>query len=300
MSRLAECRLDSLEELELGLTDGDPNTSESPALTMAPRLRKSNITMQSDKPHMLVPWPQLTHLTLDCESPDSILGIIAHCTTLIHASLCTSGWYFDAPMAQSTATRPLLALRTLSLLVGRPEHMTQFVDALSAPALEELYLDFMRMHWQGTMQAASLARFLIRSPNITRFDLRRSWALTSHELIVVFGHTPRLAHLRLAHLRGRSLDDTLLHALSYKDGVAPLVPHLHHLVLIDIEEDGFAGDALEHMFVSRWWTDAEITSSPPAVARWSHLELELRDRYSEEFMESMERLQRKGLLIRNA
>ncbi|KAJ7837712.1 Spo11/DNA topoisomerase VI subunit A [Mycena leptocephala] len=54
------------------------------------------------------------------------------------------------------------------------------------------------------------------------------------------------------------------------DGVQPLCPRLHHLVLeeiIDIDSE----DVLARMIASRWWTDTELAahSAPPAVARWT-------------------------------
>ncbi|KAF7357522.1 hypothetical protein MSAN_01348500 [Mycena sanguinolenta] len=117
----------------------------------------------------------------------------------------------------------------------------------------------------------------MQSPNITRLELQCGWcAPTSHELINALEHTVDLTHLKLAHPFKHSLDDILLDALTCKDGFAPLIPHLHNLVLYRImDKDGFAREALERMLVSRWPADAEITlhSGSPAVARWTHVEL---------------------------
>ncbi|KAJ6466221.1 hypothetical protein C8R45DRAFT_1079510 [Mycena sanguinolenta] len=293
MSRLAECRLDSLEELEVGLFHSDPNISHSPALITAPRLRKSNLIILAAMSHIFVPWVQLTHLTLRCDSPDFILDIVAHCTTLIHASI--SGTYFDSPISHST--RPRLALnhlRTLSLEFPYPRHVLQILASVSASALEEFHLDSLEMQVRMQLEVP-LTAFLMRSPNITRLRMDcGSKALASHEMIVVLENTPRLTHLHLACPWAYSLDDTLLEALLCRDGVAPLVPHLHSLVLDNINEDGFATDALENLFLSRW-ADSELMTPPgaPAVARWSRLVL--LGEFSENFVDSMEMLRRKGL-----
>ncbi|KAF7357548.1 hypothetical protein MSAN_01351100 [Mycena sanguinolenta] len=249
ISRLARCRLDCLEELELGLTDVD--IPQPPALTTVPRLRKSSITIQSAEPHVLVPWAQLTDLALDSDSPSIILDILSQCPTLTHASICTSGWpgYIAAPMKQPPL--PFSHLHTLSLDFGYSEHVMPCLGSLSTPALEALHLNFVEM--QDTMESEEpLTRFLMRSPNITRLEiLSGRYAPASHELIAVLRHAPRLTHLKLAYTYDHSLNDTLLHGLSYKDNVAPLVPDLHNLVLDSVDEDGFSTNALEHLFVSR-------------------------------------------------
>ncbi|KAF7367402.1 F-box domain-containing protein [Mycena sanguinolenta] len=270
LSRLAECRLDSLEELNLGMADNYPTP---PAFTM-----------------LSVPWGQLTDITLDSDSPDIILNILAQCTSLKQISICTSGWPSTTPAKFTQRSLALSQLHTLSLDFGFPEHVMHLLGPLSAPALETLHLNFLQI--QGSMQSqlpVSLAAFLMRSPDITRLEIRCGLqGLTSHQLTATLKHTPRLTHLGLTCA---SLNDRFVDALSYKvDGVAPLVPRLHNLFLERIYEDGL-GD-LERMFVSRWWGDADQSHSH-AVARWSHVEVW--GKYSEPFMESMQALQQKGL-----
>ncbi|KAF7357501.1 hypothetical protein MSAN_01346400 [Mycena sanguinolenta] len=271
ISRLAECRLDSLEELKLGLTESD--ISRPPALTTVPRLRKSNLIIRSDEPHILVPWAQLTDLTLYCESPKFIRDVLAQCANLTSAFFVTSGWYLGAitpPTSGPSRPQP-------------PAHVFTYFWGLGACSANSRLLT-----------ETSLAVFLMQSPKLTELEIFCGpYAPTSHELIVALEQTSHLTHLELVYPDKALLDDALIAALSYKDDVTPLVPHLHSLVLDVIDEDGFATVALEHMFVSRWRTDAQITSSPPAVSCWSYLEL--RGQYSEQFMESMQMLQRKGL-----
>ncbi|KAF7357502.1 F-box domain-containing protein [Mycena sanguinolenta] len=246
---------------------------------MAPRLRKSSITIHLNEPHVLLPWAQLTNLTLDYPSLDAILDILAQCASLVYASLITSRWHVYVAAVQLTRPPIILShLHALSLDLEHPKHMTRFKSVVSAPALEILHLNFMSMHH------TTRAPFLMQSPNITRLEICGSHSLTSHELVGTLRHTVLLTHLELAYLTRHSLDDALIDALSCKDGVAPLVPYLHHLVLKKIDTHGFATKAFEHMLLSRWWTDAEITSSPPVVSRWT--QVELRGKYSEQFIES--------------
>ncbi|KAF7357505.1 F-box domain-containing protein [Mycena sanguinolenta] len=282
--------LDSLEVLDLSLIGTDYEMTERPAFAMVPRLRKMSITIYSDEPDVLIPWAQLTYLTLDCDTLDIILDIMTHCTALTHASIGTRAMH-----NYIGAHRPLLALchlHTLSLQFICSELMVHFLGSVSAPALQELHLNASDL--SDSIQFEKPLAFLVRSPNITRLDVRcGSVGPTSHEVIVVLRHTPRLTHLEL-HDR-RSLDDTLFDVLSYKAGVAPLVPHLHSLVLDRVvDPDGFAEEALEHMLASRWQADGEVTSGPPTVARWSYVGVG-GYRYSEQLMNTVEMLQRKGL-----
>ncbi|KAF7357513.1 hypothetical protein MSAN_01347600 [Mycena sanguinolenta] len=263
--------------------------TERLAFTMIPRLRRLTIAIYSDQPHLLIPWAQLTDLTLECDSLDLILDIMAQCTALTHASIMIA-----VGPDQVSAQRPPFALghlHTLSLLFICPQPMAHFLGSVLTLALEELRLNTLGPHDRIQLEAP-LAAYLARSPNITRLDIRcgSRW-LTSHELIVILRHTSHLTHLELSFHNRHSLDDALLDALSYKAGAAPLVPHLHHLVLFNIREDATA--ALEHMLSSRWQADAEVASAPPAVARWS--QVVLWGEYSKQFMDSMEMLQRKGL-----
>ncbi|KAJ6466200.1 hypothetical protein C8R45DRAFT_1020855, partial [Mycena sanguinolenta] len=266
---------------------------------MAPRLRKLNMTIYSNGRlgHVLIfPWSQLTDVTFDSDSPDVILSILVQCPTLTHASICTADWPLSAtaPLASMVIACPLVHLRTLSFVFGLPEHGMRFLGSLSAPALKTLRLDFLRMRF-GMQSKVSLPAFLMHSPDITQLEIRGSRSLTSHELIATLQHTTRLTHLELGYVDRHCVDDALIDALSYHDGVAPLVPHLQELVLREIEEDGFTPQNLERMLVSRWSADMELTpqSVLPAVARWTRVELW--GQYSEDLAGRVQMLQVKGL-----
>ncbi|KAF7357519.1 F-box domain-containing protein [Mycena sanguinolenta] len=315
INRLGECRLDNLEELAVGSSYGYLNTVPL-ALTTALRLRKLNMSICSTRVLVVTPlWAQLTDLTLRFNSLDNaIFDIMAQCTALTRATIRTSGWYVDAATAQLPRLRAPLAfyhLHILRLDFGALQDYA-FWGSVSAPALKELHLNFSKI--QDRMQSATpLTSFLIQSPNITRLEIQcGAQALTSPVLIEVLGHTPHLTHLELIyphpdtlidhtpHLTvtprefTHSFNDALIEALSYKNGVTPLVPHLHDFRLSNVDENEFATEALAHLFFSRWHADAEITSGPPAVARWRRVEVR-GDFYSEQIRDSMEMLQRKGL-----
>ncbi|KAJ6466231.1 hypothetical protein C8R45DRAFT_1172626 [Mycena sanguinolenta] len=295
ISRLAACRLDSLEELELGMADEYPIP---PVFTTVPCLRKFSMILRypPKEPQVLVPWAQLTDVTLENNSPDLILDILAQCTALTRLSICTSGWPSSTPARLAQRSLAFTQMKTLSIEFGFPSHVTRVLGSLSALAVAELHLNFLKMcnPSQSALEPGNLIAFLIRSLDITRLEIRcGAQGLASHPLITVLEHTPRLTHLQIAYAHRHSFDNALVDALSYKDGpgAAPLVPHLYNLVLDKISEDGFAMVNLARMFVSRWRVDAESHSH--AVTRWSRAELW--GNYSESFVESIQALQQKGL-----
>jgi hypothetical protein len=124
--------------------------------------------------------------------------------------------------------------------------------------------------------------------------------ITSDELKDALSHAPCLTRLELwcSH---RCLDDALLGALHYKEGLTPLVPHLHCLVLgfmftrNELADIMALTDIMASMIASRWWTDANLASNPvpPAVARWTLVRLD--GHFEPHFVDIMAGLQRKGI-----
>ncbi|KAJ7837717.1 hypothetical protein B0H13DRAFT_2677804 [Mycena leptocephala] len=272
--QLAAFRLDSLEELELDeILDHYPRPMLS--FSTVPRLRKLRICLHSDSTQILVPWAQLTDLTTyEGSYPDDAVDILGQCTSLVKATVETVGW---SQLPQARADFVILNhLRVLSLnFWGRSPHFMPFLDFLSAPALEELCLNFADMGpRRQPWTQADFTAFQLRSPNITRLDLTCS-NLTSDDLTTALLHAPSLTHLKILAC-DCCFGDTLIQALQYKDGVEPLVPRLHHLIRdSENDENVFSEDILTDMIASRWWTDTELAahSAPPAVARWTHVQL---------------------------
>jgi hypothetical protein len=295
--RLAECQLESLEALALTIPS---NTDRSTVLAFTvPRLRKLSLRIHSDAlPILGLPWAQLTDFTCTCHrtwsQPDIAFDLLVHCPNLVRASVFTG---LVLPGVARDALS-LSHLRSLSVRYFRPTghaagHGPSFLDNLSVPMLEELCLGFGKLsassaRWAG----AHFPAFQLRTPNITGLELQYS-TLTSDELKDVLSHTPCLERLTLKEC-GCCFDDTFIDALRYKDGVTPLVPHLHSLVLELMHENGLA-HILASMIASRWWTDIELASNPvpPAVARWTLVRVE--GSLEPYFVNIMAGLQRKGI-----
>ncbi|KAJ6466456.1 hypothetical protein C8R45DRAFT_1173125 [Mycena sanguinolenta] len=266
--RVAQHGLDSLEELDLGDTEFlEPLDGVFPSFTTAPRLRKLSMSIYSSSPPILVPWRDLTDLNLlTCSSPDLALDALAPCANLVRLFVFTLGWTVLPQARQYNLA--FTRLHTLSFTAfTRPSFavvpFTPFFNSLSAPALQELFLAFggMRERWTETHFTA----FQLRAPNITRLNLWDT-ALASDEFRTVLLHASSLTHLKLFKCPG--FDDAAITALRYVNGVTPLVPRLHNLVLEGMVHR-VTDDILAGMIASRWWTDAASRS----VARWTHVEL---------------------------
>ncbi|KAF7363978.1 F-box domain-containing protein [Mycena sanguinolenta] len=270
VSRLAESKLNNLEELGLLRFDKDVDRAALLSFTTAPRLRKLEIL--SNFLPMSMPWSRLTGLTFT-SSTLTVLDILAQCPNLIQAVVRAAGWNVLPQARRDILT--LSHLRTLDLRFRDGQHFVPLSDCLSAPALEELYLDFWnretdRLFWTS----AHFTAFQLRAANITQLGFEDS-LLTVDDLKIAIHHAPSLTHLTLDNC-GACFDDAFANALCYKPDTTPLAPNLHHFVLFRFDfGDNFTEDTLARMIVSRWWTDTELASRlvPPAVARWTHVEL---------------------------
>ncbi|KAJ7268098.1 hypothetical protein B0H12DRAFT_1229746 [Mycena haematopus] len=285
IGQLAECSLESLEELTLGSFAENINPT---SFTAVPRIWKLCIHFCSNAPlPILVPWAQLTNPTLRADFPDIALDVLGQCPNLIRVAISTAGWNVLPEPRQDIL--PLSRLHFLSLsFFGSGGHVTPFLDRLSTPALENLYLNFRDMDMGRRWTQAHVTAFQLRAPNMTQLDLWYS-SLTSDDLRTIIRHAPSLTHLELTYCRA-CFDDALIDALSYKAGVSPLAPHLHNLYLDDMG-DHFTPDILGGMIASRWWTDAELASRliPPAVARWTRIDLWGHD-FAEHILDIMKNL----------
>ncbi|KAF8214070.1 hypothetical protein K438DRAFT_1802819 [Mycena galopus ATCC 62051] len=297
--RLPELKFDALEELELleppnwtDDTDFDPTTISS--FTTAPQLRKLTIDLACDIP---MPWGQLTEITV--HNTDAPPDILYQCTNLVKASLNITGWV-SSPT--STHILALDHLRILSVTFAAEQTPGMpFLERLSAPALDELELNFMfptAMFWDE----ATFTAFQLRSPNITKLEIR-DWGThaPSNVIIAAFRHAPFLTHLSVDHSLD-SVDDALLHALRYTHGVEPLVPRLHSLALTALEAgEMFSEDVLASTIASRCWTDEDLASrsNPPTVVHLGCVKLSSRAhsnfRFSKTFLDAMADLRRTGL-----
>ncbi|KAF7363974.1 hypothetical protein MSAN_01056000 [Mycena sanguinolenta] len=259
-------KFDNLEELDLGTgEEDDPVTFIS--FTTAPRLRKLTTTIFSSAISILVPWAQLTDLSLTSYFFNTTLNILAQCPSLVKAAIRTIGWHIFPETRQGITLSHLHAL-SLSFLPESNRDAMQLLDRMSTPALEDLCLDFDSMDVDVAWTQAHLTSFQLRAPNVTQLTLKSS-PLTSDDLRTALRYAPSLTHLKIIDCF-HCIDDALIVALHYKAGVSPLAPHLHNLLLHDIG-DIYTGDILVGMIASRWCTDAELASRP--VARWTRVQL---------------------------
>ncbi|KAJ6451608.1 hypothetical protein C8R45DRAFT_1083655 [Mycena sanguinolenta] len=246
LRQLSGCKLDALEELHLGFVEGDTIDNTPTSFTVVPRLRKLSI-INEDVLEIVAPWAQLTDLTFECDSPDVTAEVLSQCANLTSASLNVLEW----------------RLRSLDLRL-KADFTSSFFDYLSTPVLQELKLE-----WEGR---GSIDSHLMQAPNITSLELVKAVWFTSENLVAAIRHASSLTHLKISGCE-KSFTDVFIRAL-YNDGVAPLAPCLHNLVVRNrfflLTEEVLAG-----MIASRWWPDTELaTHAAPAVARWTYVELQ--------------------------
>ncbi|KAJ6455385.1 hypothetical protein C8R45DRAFT_592248 [Mycena sanguinolenta] len=100
--QLSEGQFDSLEELDLEpdyFTGFRPTT---PISFVVPRLRKLRMNLWSNvlPIDILLPWAQLTVLTLISDFSNIALDILAQCTSLVQATVTTTVWTMSPPARQ--------------------------------------------------------------------------------------------------------------------------------------------------------------------------------------------------------
>ncbi|KAJ6515326.1 hypothetical protein C8R45DRAFT_956116 [Mycena sanguinolenta] len=295
ISQVAQARLDNLEELDLGERYPGSGTNRAEvfdadypiaSFTIVPRLRKLRMHIYPNKISIDVPWAQLTDLRLGAHCANIALYILSQCDNLVRATVSTTGCFSPPEDRQEVPAFTVSHLRALSFpFFGPVGHVMPFLDNLSAPALEELRLDFghtINPRWSGP----HFTSFHQRAPNVTQLELQWS-SLTSDELRTAIRCATSLTHLKLDHCH-TCFDDALIGALSYKPGVSPLAPCLRQLFLDDIG-DKFTPDILAAMIASRWWPEAESRSISPAVARWT--QVDVNGRFSPDFAKCLDDLQ---------
>ncbi|KAK7048004.1 F-box domain-containing protein [Favolaschia claudopus] len=283
---LAQYSLDRLEVLKFAPGDDDTVIIH---FGPAPRLQTLSLVIEQQPhlPEIILPWIQITTLSLNfLYTTEYVLPIMmkifGQCPNLTQASVCCTP-SIDLPKVEPIVT--FHRLRTLSLhsIEGVEEdlHLAPFFDRLCLPALEELVWDNddNRIEWDEERFSA----FQLRSPNISRLEFVNPDPISSDDLRAILRHATNLTHLKIGFINN-SWNRATCRALTYKEGVPPLVPLLHHLVILSTE-DGDAEDLfvkqnvlwkpLATFLASRHWTDAQLASRavPPAVARWTHVEI---------------------------
>ncbi|KAK7061222.1 F-box domain-containing protein [Favolaschia claudopus] len=294
--------LDALEELDIWtveLAGAQIDLATISCFLTAPRLRK--LTTSSNCP-IPMPWKQLTDITLTIQHPDLVSNILMQSLNVVRASFRVNA--STGSTTQIASRCELNYLRHLSLTTIGADGL-QFMwllDLISAPALDELSLSSRHRdspHWVQS----SFTAFQLCSPNITKLVIAgHDMRIPPPALHAALRHAPALTQLTLDDC-SRSFDHHVLHALTYKTGVPPLVPRLQTLNLTCLEISGME-DVVASMIGSRWWTDEELASypTPPTVTRW--VEVNLDDcswfneyAFTESFKDAMETLRRTGLAV---
>lgn len=223
--------------------------------------------MNSDR-ILRMPWTQLTDLTLTNGHVAQLsFDIFAQCTNLVMASITTDGWNIAAHVPPNIITMDHLRVLVLRFFSRLPEasYFMPFFNHISAPRLQKLTLNLkIGFSWDRSQFTA----FQLRSPGIIRLAIRHS-DMNTNDLGDTLLHTPALTELILEYCP-RSIDNSLLQALSYKDNAFPLVPCLHRVGLL-LSGSAVSADYLAEMIAFGWWSDSELLSrsAPPAIARWT-------------------------------
>ncbi|KAJ7692779.1 hypothetical protein B0H16DRAFT_919467 [Mycena metata] len=279
--RLADCRLDSLEEAILAPNYFDDNRNTLFFVGNSPRLRKLNVVAH---PSLHMPWAQLTELELGYGPASVSLDILAQCTSLVTLTLDGNDRLGDAGTG---VTLPSLRVFNFTFRFEREARLSQ-LNLLSAPMLETCSISF--KFADGPWTQSAFTAFLLRSPNITH--LRLLWCpLTSNDLTTTLARVPSLTHLDLdcCYL----LDNTFLLALhSHADNMTPpLVPLLHDFHFYYSASEVLTETHIVSMLTSRW-------SGGSATARWSRVALShLSPFHTKDFTDGITELEHQGIPV---
>jgi hypothetical protein len=146
-------RLPLLRHINLTI-EGSP-----PAIFMlseAPLLRTA-ILSAIEPLNLLLPWVQLTFLTLAEVHPDMCTPILQQTSNLVHCKLCLYGWDYDANNPPPDVTLP--CLESL-ILIDHDGFLTGYLHTFVVPALRSLRIP---EPWLEPNPIASLASFISKS-----------------------------------------------------------------------------------------------------------------------------------------
>ncbi|KAF7357477.1 F-box domain-containing protein [Mycena sanguinolenta] len=210
-AQLGQCTLDSLEELDLGTIEEYEDCTPLD-FTTARRLRKFRIT-KLGCPNLVT-----ARITIPEESGPAEVGR----NTPVQFNQLQS-LHLSADVHPDSQTEVLI---------------TPIFDYFSSPVLQELKLQLPRTHCTQPHFTA----FQLRAPNITRLEFAYTDLFT---LAAVIRHAPFVTHLTLTCC-DKYFDDAAIRSLYYEEGVAPLIPHLHTLVVktrvVNFAEDILGGN----------------------------------------------------------
>ncbi|KAF7337613.1 F-box domain-containing protein [Mycena sanguinolenta] len=314
LATIAACSLENLETLRLA--EGlffhlDPIMD---AFRRAPRLHDVSLEPwhRSPPPRFVLPWAQLTRLTITYMTPEYCLDTLIHCKNLVSARIVTCQWHVRMPYTRPPNARPsvLKFMENLDISMkirSTDEHLGPFLERLEFPALKSLTLglsldvcswDGVEPEWFVSWLAPTLISSLARSPKLDSLTLID--CVFAVDVYGILQHTPWLTRLHFVPSDTDVVDDDFFFDLQY-DAAVPLAPKLETLELIDVGVN-FAEESFVDLIESRWWSDnglGGILPSPPDVARLKRVQLHNRrlprKEFSELSREKMELYRSQGL-----
>ncbi|KAF7302555.1 hypothetical protein HMN09_00890000 [Mycena chlorophos] len=258
---------------------------------------------------LVLPWGQLTDLSLHIESPHVCHEILARCTMLTKAWIYTENWPQDRVDADSSPSIDAISLpflETFTLLIclsvnsEHPADLRPWLTPLNSPALLNFCISIL-VHSNeptgtnrlGIKHAPALHDFLDRTPTITNFTISGGdFSFTPRELVDLLLHMPALNYLKV---RGYFDGNILLDALRFVPGqpvVAPLLTFLEWCLPLE----SFNEARLLAFILSRWWPDAEPRAGVARLAGTYFItdSSHAFDEVSDDFEKEMERIGKEG------
>ncbi|KAK7023069.1 F-box domain-containing protein [Favolaschia claudopus] len=266
LSHISAASLSLLERLNLQ-SPGWSHHAEVSAFSAADKLRSVHLdTCLTSR--FLLPWSQLTHMSIKDSNPIECLNALVQCTNIVGADFETNPWSWnsppDIPLGKMTTLERLTSLSLDFEVDCQSGSCAPFFAHLALPALTSLTLCLMDSLWPS----AEFTQFQIRSPHLEQLRIERS-DLDTMELLTLFRQASSLISLTL-ECCVHCIDDNIFDALRYSPtATLNVVPKLTTFVC-SYARNRFSEEALDNMIQSRWWTDQELsTLPPPAVSRWS-------------------------------
>lgn len=265
-----------LEDLTL-YRISNPSGEVSPQLFVfrdAPLLRHVQIASLSD---WLMPWSQLTKLTiLDCHA-SKIRPIIPQCQSLVHADFAI-GWDLD----DNVADAPIQTLGNLSEFSASFDYhddddsdCMRLFQPFVMPVLEILCLTNIG-GWDAHHVPLLLEYVFLRSGQSLRSLELESIKIAPGEITDVLGSLPCLESLHCSHcsIGGDEFFRALM-APAASNVAAVLVPRLRNLYVVEFEGmlERVTVQAMVDMILCRWWPNEEDGKTERTMVRWEALTL---------------------------
>lgn len=290
--------VESLEELYVELSAGQPSSKQMTAFSIAPRLSRLNMHMWGgfSYANLHFPWSQLTKLVLQrvITSPTAP-HILAPCSSLEECTLEIEGWN-DSNQVIPVGTANLPHLRTLSVGFRGSGLISQFFRPLILSQLTWFHILFHEIAPQGHWPQSEIMALLSRScPPLQILEL--FWDnVTIEELVQVLRAVPSLLKLRVAI--PELITPELFEMLSYSE-TSNLLPRLQAL---DMTTD-FVGfplnphETIVPLIKSRWWSD-DRQPIAPNVTRLMRVGINERDdNLLRDFIAPLESFRKEGLRV---